>query len=88
MAKKKKTWGKTLVSHLGALIIMGSMFVTVAVVVMLLLYTKYHESECAQYESASQFLIGDILILRGCPFPDELVLEALVESYSDGEPDA
>ena len=88
MAKKKDTWGKALLSRLGALIIMGCMFVTVAVVVMLLVYFKYHEGECAQYKRSSQFLIGDALIIRVCPLPTELVIEALVESYSDEVPDA
>jgi hypothetical protein len=53
-----------------------------------MLYNKYHESECAQHEYGSEFLIGDILILRACPLPTELVIEALVESYSDEVPDA
>ena len=88
MNVKKNTLGKRLISKLGALIIIISMFVTVYVVIILLLYTKYHESECAQHEPASQFLIGDILILRECPFPNELLEKALVESYSDEVPDA
>ena len=89
MVASKKTWGKVLLSRLGALIIICCMFVTVSVVIMLLLYFKYHASECAQYEPSSQFLIGDIVVLRLCPLPTELVIEALVESYSDGgKPDA
>ena len=89
MAKKKKTAGKRLISALSALITMGCMFVTVAVVVLLLMYFKYHESKCDQYEPSSQFLIGDVFIIRACPFPTELWEKALVESYSDGgEPDA
>ena len=89
MAKKKKTWDKVLLSRLGDLILLGCTFVTVYVVITILLYTNYHESECAQHENGSEFLIGDIRILRPCPFPDELLEKALVESYSDeGEPDA
>ena len=85
--KKKKTWGKVLVGRLGALITIGCMVVTVAVVVILLMYLKYHESKCDQYEPNSQFLLGDTLILRVCPFPTELMEKALVESYSDEVPD-
>ena len=86
---KKKTLGKALLSSLGNLILMGCWCVTVAVLVLLLMYFKYHESKCAQHEPGSQVLIGDVLIIRACPFPTELFEEALVESYSDGgEPDA
>ena len=89
VASKKKTWDKVLISRLCALITIGCMFVTVAVVVLLLMYFEYHESKCDQYEPMSQFLIGDVFIIRACPLPTELVIEALVESYSDGgEPDA
>ena len=88
MAKKKRTAGKRLISALSALITMGCMFVTIAVVVILLMYFKYHESKCDQYEPSSQFLLGDTLIIRVCPFPNELFEDALVESYSDEEPDA
>lgn len=87
MAKKKKTAAAVLLSRLSAVLVIGSMCVTVYVGIMLLLYFKYHESKCAQHKPASRFFIGDVHILRPCPFPDELFEKALVESYSKEEPD-
>lgn len=84
MAKKEETLGVVLLSKLGSMILIVSMFITMYVVIMTMLYMKYHNSECAQHEPSSRFLIGDAVLLRTCPISNELLEKALVESYSDG----
>ena len=87
MRKKKSVWKKSLIYSLGNVIAIRCMTFTVGVVVVILMYFEYHGQKCAEYQRNSSFMVGDIILLRMCPMPDELVIDALVESYSDGVPD-
>ena len=86
--KKKRMWNKSLIYRIGDVIAIGCMTFTVGVVVAIMMYFDYHDQKCAEYKPNSSFMAGDILIVRMCPMPEELVGDALVESYSDGVPDA
>ena len=75
-------------SLLRALTIVVSYCIACATVVLVLCYNNYQHEQCARHEPGSRLVIGNVLITQLCPFPIQVMEDALVESFSDEVPDA